>query len=378
MSQRPDLAALVKAIRLRNIDTTDNASPIEDWITEPLNRFSELLAFPGTTFDPEASNWESFVAPLILLQVPNLKYLFVGHKGDHTLFDRFDKPALVRQQALPLHINDFMVGFDREIPGTQSEYPGPLDLSKEGLGGIFPALRHLRHLSIFQPNINTVRDPLQLQHVAKLDCKAFSLRKKQLRTLISAPAALKVFSYTSCYRDEEEFATGQDICELLTPHKDTLWQLWAITYYSGGSFMSMRRLENIRSLIITVEGFWNPIDEPILDEQALVAAFPPSLKDVQLWIDENNWTGIIDAIITYLLSAGKQHTLRLVYINLTSGPWSVVWDETRILRFQESLRAIDQRLEEMSDSITDRPKTGTVKTMVKSQTSIPDGPAFRF
>ncbi|WZH44343.1 uncharacterized protein QYS62_005365 [Fusarium acuminatum] len=269
ISQNPDLAKLVKFARLRNIDTADNASPIEDWIMGPLNKFSEFLDFPGTIFDPEASNWESFVAPLILLQVPNLKHLFVGHKNDYMLFDKFDKPALVRQQALPPYINAVLVGHDNKHPKTVQEIPGPVDFSTE-------------------------------------------------------------------------------------------------------------HLENLRWLEITVEGFWDPIDVPSLDEQALVAALPPSLQFVELRVEEHNWKGIIDAIITYLLSAGKQHTLRSCQIVLTSGVMPIVWDEENTLQFRSSLRAIDQRLEEMSDSITDRPKTGKLRTRIYGPSPIPSGSGIPF
>jgi hypothetical protein len=378
ISQNPDLAKLVKFARLRNIDTADNASPIEDWIMEPLNKFSEFLDFPGTIFDPEASNWESFVAPLILLQVPNLKHLFVGHKNDYMLFDKFDKPALVRQQALPPYINAVLVGHDNKHPKTVQEIPGPVDFSTEHLGGIFPAFKHLKRLAICYPDINTVRDPLQLQHVTHLDCKCIALRKQQLRNLISATAALERFMYSGLRIIGKAFATGQDICELLAPHKDTLRILVILTYYAGDSFISIRRLENLRWLEITVEGFWDPIDVPSLDEQALVAALPPSLQFVELRVEEHNWKGIIDAIITYLLSAGKQHTLRSCQIVLTSGVMPIVWDEENTLQFRSSLRAIDQRLEEMSDSITDRPKTGKLRTRIYGPSPIPSGSGIPF
>jgi hypothetical protein len=377
VSQNPDLAKLVKFARLRNIDTADNASPMEDWIMEPLNKFSEYLNFPETIFDPEASNWESFVAPLILLQVPNLKHLFVGHKDDYMLFDKFDKPALVRQQALPLYINAVLVGHDSKFPETPEDNPRPVDFSKERLGGMFAAFKHLRYLGICHPDINTVRDPLQLQHVTHLNCKCIALRKKQLRNFISAPTALELFIYSGLQTVGEAFATGQDICELLAPHKDTLRVLTILTYYAGGSFMPMRQLENLQWVTVTAEGFWNPIDEPSLDEQALVDAFPPSLQVVYLQIEEHNWKGIIDAIITYLLSAGKHHTLRLFYIDLTDG-MRPVWDEARTLRFRESLRAIGQRLEEMSDSITDRSKTGKVRTRIYRPPSLPYSSQFSF
>ncbi|CAJ0553411.1 Ff.00g119230.m01.CDS01 [Fusarium sp. VM40] len=280
VSQNPGLAKLVKYARLRHIDTTDNPSPIEDWIVEPLNKFSEFLNFPGTTFDSEASNWESFVAPLILLQVPNLKYLHVGHKGDCLIFDKFDKPAVVRQQALPLYIDSFMAGYDQALNGTLSEIPGHLDVSQEGLGGLFPALKRLKFLGICSPNINTVRDPFQLQSVTRLDCQRFALRKDQLRKFISPIAALELFNYHACGNGRETFATGQDICEVLAPHKDTLRIMSICTYYAEGSFMPIRQLENLQSISFTPEAFWNPMNKPILDEQALVSALPPSLKHV--------------------------------------------------------------------------------------------------
>ncbi|KAI6772724.1 hypothetical protein HG530_003682 [Fusarium avenaceum] len=333
---------MVQSIRLRNIDTTDNASPIEDWITEPLNKFSELLNFPGTTFDSEVSNWESFIAPLILLQVPNLKYLHVGHKGDCLLFDKFDKPAVVRQQALPLYINSLMVGYDLELDGTLSPFPGPLDISEDGLGGIFPALKRLGYLDICSPNIDTVRHPLQLQNIKRLYCRRFALRKKQLRSLVSSIAALEVFDYYGSGNPWQYYATGQDICEVLAPHKDTLRFMTLVGYYRQA------------------EAFWDPDHEPILDEQALIAGLPPSLQCIAYEIDEKTWEGTIDAIIAYLLSAGKQHTLRCFQILLSGGKYAVVWDETATLRFRDSIRAIVQRVEEMSEQIIDRQRTGTL------------------
>lgn len=369
VSQNPDLAKMVQSIRLRNIDTTDNASPIEDWITEPLNKFSELLNFPGTTFDSEVSNWESFIAPLILLQVPNLKYLHVGHKGDCLLFDKFDKPAVVRQQALPLYINSLMVGYDLELDGTLSTFPGPLDISEDGLGGIFPALKRLGYLDICSPNIDTVRHPLQLQNIKRLYCRRFALRKKQLRSLVSSIAALEVFDYYGSGNPWQYYATGQDICEVLAPHKDTLRFMTLVGYYRQGSFMPLRQLRNLAALKFTAEAFWDPDHEPILDEQALIAGLPPSLQCIAYEIDEKTWEGTIDSIIAYLLSAGKQHTLRCFQILLSGGKYAVVWDETATLRFRDSIRAIVQRVEEMSEQIIDRQRTGTVS--VKSHVDTP-------
>jgi hypothetical protein len=366
VSQNPDLAKLVKYARLRHIDTTDNASPIEDWIVEPLNKLSELLNFPGTTFDSEASNWESFVAPLIILQVPNLKYLHVGHKEDYLLLDKFNKPAVVRQQALPVYLNSLMVGYDDELNGTISEIPGHLDVSEEGLGGLLAALKHLRYLSICCPNISTVGDPLPLQNVTRLDCQRFALRKDQLQHIVSSTSALEIFDYHACGNSLENFATGEEVCEVLAPHKNTLWSMSISTYYRGGSFMPIRQLENLQYLFLTAEAFWNPINEPILDEQALVVALPPSLTHIKYILDEKTWEGSIDAVIAYLLSIGKQHTLRSFQIWLDDGKIGMAWDEARDLRYRASVRAIAKRLRQMSESILDRSKTGIVSVRCRS------------
>ncbi|KIL89029.1 hypothetical protein FAVG1_07423 [Fusarium avenaceum] len=262
-----------------------------------------------------------------------------------------------------------MLGYDRELNGTPLAFPGHLDVSKEGLGGIFPALKRLEYLDICNPNINTVRHPLQLQNVKRLDCRRSALRKRELRNLVSSIAALEIFYYHGSGNPWQNYATGQDICEVLAPHKDTLRFMALVGYYRQGSFMPLRQLRNLTVLKFTAEAFWDPTHEPILDEQALIAGLPPSLKYVVYEVDEKTWEGTIDAIIAYLLSAGKQHTLQGFQILLGDGKYSEVWDETTTLRFRDSIRAVAQRLEEMSESVIDRPRTGTVS--VRSHFHIP-------
>ncbi|KAF4991965.1 hypothetical protein FGRMN_7519 [Fusarium graminum] len=364
ISQNPDLARQVKSVKLRHIDTTDNASPIEKWIIQPLNRFSALLNFPGSTFDPETSNWESFVAPLILLQPPNLRRLDATDEEDWLIFDHFDNSAVVREQALPLHIKFLRIGYvyDRR---DQMEFPDGPDLSPDRIGGILPALKNLYQICLYNPVGGTIQDLPQLQNFSRLALVNAALERKDLQNILEATTRLENFMFRSLIRRSNvTLLSTEEICEVLALRKNTLRTLDIYTLYPSERFTAASRLTNVTSMDITAQSIWAPTqDEPVMDEHALIAAFPPSLECIRFIINHSYGRGMIEAIINYIDSTcgpGRNRILSYVEILVTHRTERA--DDPPSAEYLETWAALTERVEQRMRPMRGRPRFKMVQS----------------
>ncbi|KAF4448781.1 hypothetical protein F53441_7830 [Fusarium austroafricanum] len=147
--ERPDLALQTKRASLRHIAIPEVPTPGEPWIIDALNRLSHLLDLSGTTFNQDAMSWEQFLAPLVLVQLPNLKQLEVSEKGDLGRFKKFNKEAVIRGGAIFTSIRVLAVGsfaFDR--PSQLMNFTAFLNVSKGSFGWVLPRFENLETLSL--------------------------------------------------------------------------------------------------------------------------------------------------------------------------------------------------------------------------------------
>ncbi|KAM0346425.1 hypothetical protein ACHAPU_005489 [Fusarium lateritium] len=280
----------------------------------PLNRFSALLDFPGPIFDPDMSNWESFVAPLILLQVPNLKCLDATEQENWLVLNQFNKPAVVHQRALPLSIRTMLVGcgtLDKWL--NRHGFRIALDLSQDGIGGILPALKSLQSVEIISPVVGTARDLSQLHNIVDLAFVEAALTKEDVQAIVSTIARLEVFSYIQFAVPGDKCASGQEICQALALRKDTLQAVHIHCFESSGPFAAATQLVNVKVMSIMADAIWNPSeDQPVMDRQALIGSFPPSLKRLDFMIHHLDAREMMAAFMSYIVSVCRSHRMRVL------------------------------------------------------------------
>ncbi|KAF4948489.1 hypothetical protein FSARC_13726 [Fusarium sarcochroum] len=295
ISENPELAQQLKHAELHHIETALDKTLAEGWINDVLDRFSSFI-----TFDVETSRWEEFVAPLILLQVPNLKHLVAEGKNDWMFFEKFNKQTLVRERPLPRHLKAISVGKCVRKDDTSWF---PIDLSKNGFGGVLPAFEKLQQIAIWSPDSHTIRDPLPLRNIRALCFGDVTLSKRELRSLVLATGLLEDFAYRGRNPMYPDAVSGQEIFETLALRKDTLKGAVVMSRKAEDHFTAGSKLTNLKSLVIEYDTFWKVSpDNTHLDYQALVGVFPPFLESISFCIYHEHFEGMREALINYILS----------------------------------------------------------------------------
>ncbi|KAM0562026.1 hypothetical protein ACHAPJ_002468 [Fusarium lateritium] len=294
ISENPELAKQLKHAELHHIETNLDKALAGGWITDVLAKFSTFL-----TFDIETSRWEEFVAPLILLQVQNLKHLVAEGRGDWKLLEKFNTQAVVREHAFPRHTKALNIG---KIFSRHDEVLFPVDVSNRGFAGILPALDDLRHIAIWNPDRESIQHPLAFQNIRTLCFGNVSLNKRQLRCFVSATGPLEDFVYGGrAYHPDA--VSGQEVFEILALKKDTLRAAKVVTHKTADYFTAGSRLINLEILALEYDTLWSPRPGSThLEEHALVGAFPPSLEGIQISVFHEHLEGMRGALINYILS----------------------------------------------------------------------------
>ncbi|KAJ4268824.1 hypothetical protein NW762_002894 [Fusarium torreyae] len=294
ISENPELAKQLKHAKLYHIETAFDKALAQSWITDVLKKFSTFL-----TLDTETSRWEEFIAPLILLQVPNLKHLVAEGTGDWMLFEKFNIQAVIREHALPRHIQALNIG---KIFSKHDETLYPVGLSNHGFAGILPAFDDLRHIAIWHPGREPIQHPLAFQNIRTLCFGNASLSRRQLHSLVSATGPLEDFVYGGrTYHPDA--VSGEEVFEILALRKDTLKAAKVVTHKTTKCFAAASQLTNLEILTLEYDTFWQPSPgNTQLDDQALVGAFPASLEGIQISVFHEHLEGMREALINYILS----------------------------------------------------------------------------
>jgi hypothetical protein len=187
LSENPELGNHLKDARITHISSYD-WSLNGEWLANSLNKFSEVLDFPGTTV-PDTSEWGEFIAPLILLQVPNLDRLLVQDKHFTEIVKKFRRPFLREQSVLPRRIKTIFVKPPPII--SESSTDGSLDISEASVGGFLSAIQSLGDLTLYRPNPQSLRDRLNLISLRSLALSDTFLSRGELQLLLSATGPLE-------------------------------------------------------------------------------------------------------------------------------------------------------------------------------------------
>ncbi|CZR40255.1 uncharacterized protein FPRO_05155 [Fusarium proliferatum ET1] len=304
LCEKPELGRFVKRIYLRQISQLDWDLDKDDdaWLLKSLERFSDILNLPQKPFNFSKGAWSSFIIPLILLHIPIVEDLQIDTRNLDHLMQQIKKPSESHLHTFPQNVVKVTMS---EGPHCQEVFPlrGPVDLSDTAGGGLLSNIQGFDILVIGNPTRQTIKSPLELDSVRNLHLIDVCLGREELQLLVSATGPLEVFKYMGGFTQEQNPATAQDICEVLTTKKDTLTEAAVLTHYKARYLTAARTLENVTWLRIATKSIWKRTEsEPTLHDQALVDVFPPALSTVIFEADREDMEGLSAALTKYILS----------------------------------------------------------------------------
>ncbi|KAM0562025.1 hypothetical protein ACHAPJ_002467 [Fusarium lateritium] len=271
--------------------------------------------------DMHVFDWQGYIAPLILLQAPNLEHVTVHGTLDWMLFNMFNKPAVIQANALPRNLRMLSLGNEGQV--IHGDGLRPVDLSATGMGGVFPALNRLEVLTVSNPDPSSIHAELSLQGLRILRLANICITKEQLQTLVGVPTRLEEFAFHEIGSASNGAVTSDEIFEVLSAKKDTLKRVVVKMDSGQQSLTSFKELVNLEKLRVNWRAFCDVFELAFnhqdLDDQALINVFPSSLHTLRVEAGKKSLEKIREALIAYINStyrkAPEEQKLKQVIIH---------------------------------------------------------------
>ncbi|KAF4948488.1 hypothetical protein FSARC_13725 [Fusarium sarcochroum] len=311
ISQNPDLGKQLKMAKLHHVKPFLNPMNGGLWIASALNKYPSFLTYEMDARGIKVSNWEDYIASLILLQAPNLEHAVVHGTLDWMLFRAFNKSAVVQGDALPRNLRMLSLGHGGQI-NLDDDFM-PVELSEAGMGGVFPAFNKLEVLTVSNLCPFSIHAGLSLQSLRILRLTNIRIIKEQLQTLVDIPTSLEEFAFHEmgdASLSLDGAITSEEIFEVLASKKDTLKRVVVKMDSGQERLTSPSQLVNLEKLKVNWQAFCDAFElarhHQDLDNQALVNVFPSSLNTLSLEASGRSLERIREAVIAYINSTYRK------------------------------------------------------------------------
>ncbi|KAJ4268825.1 hypothetical protein NW762_002895 [Fusarium torreyae] len=311
ISQRPELGNQLKVARLHHEKAFLYPANGGSWIARALDKYPNFLAYKMNASDMNVSDWQVYIAPLILLQAPNLEHAVVHGTLDWMLFNTFNKPAVIQANALPRNLRMLSLGNEGQV--IHGDGLRPVDLSETGMGGLFPALNNLEVLTVSNPDSFSIYAELSLQGLRILRLANICITKEQLQILVDIPTCLEEFAFHDmgdASFTADGAVTSGEVFEVLASKKDTLKRVVVKMDSGQQTHTSSKQLVNLEKLRVNWRAFCDvfglAFHQQHLDDQAFINAFPSSLHTLRLEASTESIYRIRKAVIAYINSTYRK------------------------------------------------------------------------
>ncbi|KAG5753890.1 hypothetical protein H9Q69_002180 [Fusarium xylarioides] len=281
--EKPKLGEQLQVAILERNAGVDQKLFAQSWFKESMTRHAHLFGLNPLHLQSSVTPWGDYVAPIILLQALNLKYLVVHGAYNTSIFQAFGMETVRRNRAVTQKLESLSVGQQEIASLWYLELPVRKAINT--LGGLLIILENLETLSISQPIFESLPEKLPLQKLRRLRIGNAWLSKNQLQKLINSTGKLEEFVYREI-GDARPTVTSQEIFEMLLPMKDTLKRVVLSMYSSEQPPTAMAQLVNLQQLRVNagvlcdISTMRRNIQD--LAKDNLLDVFPPNLQTLCL------------------------------------------------------------------------------------------------
>jgi hypothetical protein len=287
----PDLGRQLRVAKFRRIGTSLNVK-LADWIVEPLAKYSEFISYPGSIFDMDSLTWEDYIAPLILLQAPNLEHAVFHGLDDWLVFKDFNVWNVTQARALPQNLKSLSLGRQHRMVWLDPERS--VMIQDTFMSVFLATFGKLQMLTISKPHLYLLFKPPPLQNLRSLRLFNIATVEEKLRLLIDGAPFLEEFVFWEMERAElapHPCVTPNEVFRILSFRKSTLrkvvLQMMATPVLFAGlttpeTLRELAQLTKLEELRTNPEMFCNIPEllsrKQALSDEAFINVFPPSLQ----------------------------------------------------------------------------------------------------
>lgn len=267
---------------------------VQGWLPKAVDKFSRHLSNGAQELPVK-----SFLAPLVLLQAPNLEHLY--YNG----FELQTHDAGIRSGALPSNLKSINMG------GTNPfAYNEIMDLSWDGVEGFIETFNNLGLLSVHHAIAPSIDERISFQSLHTLRLYKFIMPREDLENLISHMPKLEEFRMYRNYWGLFKCATTPEILHVLAQRNDTLRRLELRISCTHDNVALLKTLTKLEELEIMVGNTWHAeySHRTTTSKQALIGIMPPSLRKLTVFPgDPNGLEEASDALMTYISSTYREN-----------------------------------------------------------------------
>lgn len=332
----PDLGRQLRVAKLSRIGTFLNVN-LEDWVAESLAKYSEFISYPGSIFDMDSLTWEDYIAPLIILQAPNLEHAVLHGLYDWLVLNEFNVRNVTQARALPQNLKSLSLGRQHKMIWLWPE--PPVEIQDKSMSVLFATFEKLQMLTISNPHLYLLSKPPPLQNLRSLRLFNVAAVEEKLRLLIDGATSLEEFVFWEMERADlapRNCVTPDEIFSILSSRKLTLrkvvLQMMATTVPFADiqeltkpeTLRDLRQLTKLEELRMNPEMFCNIPElltrKQTLCDEAFIDVFPPSLQTLCLDITVLGFNCFGTALGAYARSTYKQpeQTFKQLTLHITS------------------------------------------------------------
>lgn len=291
----PELGRQLRVAKFRRIGTFLNVKLAGDWIAEPLAKYSEFISYPGSIFDIDSLTWEDYIAPLILLQTPNLEHAVLHGLDDWLVFKDFNVRNVTQARALPQNLKSLSLGRQHRMIWLNPERS--VMIQDTFMSVFLATFEKLQMLTISRPHLYLLFKPPPLQNLRSLRLFNVATVEDKLRLLIDGAPSLEEFVFWEMERAElapHPYVTPDEVFKILSSRKLTLRKvvlqmmatpvLFANTdqLTTPETLRDLAQLTKLEQLRMNPEMFCNIPElltrKQALSDEAFINIFPPSLQ----------------------------------------------------------------------------------------------------
>lgn len=300
--ENPELGKCLRWANLSLLEAETDRDVFPGWLPDAIEAFGHHITLDAHSL---VEDWpDSSIAPLIMLQAPNLERIDDDGKEEGTCLRLLSSEArtAVGDGALLQNLTSAWLGSHLPCLGQFSS-PGP-DLSWWALGCLLSSLPKLHTLTLYCPMFSSPDEQLSLQHVRVLRISHFFMPRDDFERLISGTPMLEEFAHfylalPAVHRGDT--ATVSDICEALTMRKDTLRRVILGASCTTDDIQALRGLDNLEELKIWAGPFLEAQSElDILNPLSPERALPPSLQKLHVKSTTPGLTLACEALLMYI------------------------------------------------------------------------------
>lgn len=319
----PELGKYLRWADLSSFRAKVDQHEMQGWLRDAIERFSRHLFPSAQRFLKEGP--DCALAPLVLLQAPNLERVDDDGKSEGVLFDMlaWEQGGAVCE-ALPQRLSTVWLG--GWVETLEDNYKFRVDLSMGRLGRTLGSLQGLRSLAIHCPWFSAVDKEVVLQNLRVLRLGEFLMPPGEFERLISCTPLLEEFSFFYLGgpgSNRGDTATIPELLSILAKRKHTLRRLLLDASCTSDDLGGLTMFEHLEELKICAGPLATPQQNPVRKD-ALVRALPPSLRKLHVISLDPGLELAGEALMTYISSTYRaspgEQRLQKVYIDVYEEP----------------------------------------------------------